>query len=185
MATGTTPSILVHTNVNSHIISLQDLNLEDGSTNSFYIGGTFATHDMSVVSNGLTVANGHPLLRLNLTDYVQNQTDAGQVIVLYDILGTSDLDGLNNYFLLSDPSGWEDGVSLINNKSFFAVGENLAGGPGSAFVIHYDYDVNTQTFGTGGNDIALTVIPEPVALGLLFLFGGALLTARRLRRWRA
>ena len=65
-----------------------------------------------------------------------------------------------------------------------AVGDNSAGTPGSAFIIHYDFDVDTQTFGTGGNDIALTVIPEPVAGGLLLLLGGALLTALRLRRWR-
>ena len=157
-----------------------------GSTNVFFIGVTYATHDMSVVSNSLSLADsGHPLLRLNLADYVENLADANKVIVLYDNLGTNGLDGISSFFLLSDPSGSENGANLVNGKAFRAVGDSLSAGPGFAFTIHYDFDVDSQTFGTGGNDIALTVIPEPVAGGILLLLGGGLLGWHRLRRWRA
>ena len=153
------------------------LTLAGGSTNQFYIASS-ATHDLSVVSNGLSyTGSGKALLSLNLQDYQQNANATGAVIMLYENLGPSALDGTNDYFALSD-AGPENGLLLTNGASFEAVGGSSTT---NGFRIWYDYQAN-GTAG-GGDSIALTVIPEPVSVTLVFLLGGAVLGWRRLRRW--
>jgi T5SS/PEP-CTERM-associated repeat protein len=160
-----------HTN---HIASLM---LEGGSINSFAIGPTWQTHDMSIVTNGLTGNGGHPLLQLDLSGYTQNMADSNNVIVLYQNIGSSVFDGTNDWFQLSDPGGLNDGWNLHNGTCIFVTGGNAS--QTNAFTMHYNYDVGTGTF--TGNDIVLTVIPEP-ASALVMVLGCGLLVARR--RWK-
>ena len=152
--------------------SFQSLTLAGGSTNSFYVEGV-ATRDMSVVSNGLSGAGSSPLLRLDLNSYT---AEAG-VIVLYVNLGASSFDGTSQYFALSDPGADNDGLALYNGTRFYALG---SGGATNEFTISYDYNSDNQTFGTG-NDIALTVIPEPGTMSLMVILGAAFWVCRRTR----
>ena len=135
---------------------------------------------MSAVTNRLSGNGSSPLLRLDLSDYVQTGASTN-VILLYQNLGSSAFNGSSDIFILSDPGTVNDGRELYNGSCFYASGN---GSLTNAFTMHYDYDVDTGTFGTGGNDIALTVIPEPLTVGLVFLLGGGLFAWRRLRSWR-
>ena len=170
-----TPGAGGHTNF------FASLTLNGGSTNSFYVGPTYATHDMSAVTNRLSGNGSSPLLRLDLGDYTWTPADQGQVIVLYDDLsgGPSGFDGSSSYFVLSDPGAGalNDGLALPEGTSFYATGN---GSVSNAFAIHYNYDVGSGTPGAG-NDVVLTVIPEPESVSLLLLLGSACLMRRRIR----
>lgn len=71
-----------------------------------------------------------------------------------------------------------DETVLANGDTFTADGQE--------FSIHYDYDIDSGTYGTG-NDIVLQQLPEPgaailVALGGLLAAGGRRILRRRARR---
>ncbi len=140
----------------------QNISLSGSSTNLYWIGPSYATHDMSVITNSLTGDGSSPLLKLDLSAYVQNPADAGRTIVLYQNLftGMSAFDGTNQWFRLSDLGGPSHGLNLLNGTSFYALGN----GATNSFTIRYDFNSD----GTA-NDIVLTVIPEPATLNLLLL----------------
>jgi autotransporter-associated beta strand protein len=142
----------------------QNISLSGGSTNLFWLGPTYATHDMSVVTNSLTGDGTSPLLQLDLFSYVQNPADVGRTIVLYQNLftGPGTFDGTNQWFKLSNLGGPDHGLNLLNGTTFLALG---SGGATNAFNIRYDFNSD----GTA-NDIMLTVVPEPATLNLLVLF---------------
>ena len=152
----------------------KSLTLFGGSTNEFWVGSV-ATHDRTQTTNGLYAADsGHPLLKLDLTAYDGSQG----TIVLYDNLGANAFDSAANWFQLSDPGGPADGFDLRNNWAFYAVD---GGGDTNCFVLRYDYNVATDTFGSG-NDIALVAIPEPAALGGIMVVGALYWGYRRFRK---
>ena len=158
-----------------------NLTLNGGSTNSFWIG-SIASHDMSVVTNALAGDGFSPLLKLNLSSYSFTQADVNQPMVLYTNIGTSVFTGadattsftLVDYLSNGSPSVYNMTV-LTNNLEFFAYGGNTIS---NQFRITY----NQQADGSAGNDIILTVIPEPGTMQLLIFLGSALLIRRKLRK---
>ncbi|MCX6995586.1 MAG: autotransporter-associated beta strand repeat-containing protein, partial [Kiritimatiellaeota bacterium] len=174
-----TPGAGGHTNY------YDSLTLNGGSTNSCFIGPTYATHDMSVVTNGLSGNGASPLLRLGLSTYVYNAADLNKVIVLYDNLGASAnaFDGsvASKSFTISDflsngSASSFDNLPLLNNTTFSAVG---GGSATNMFRINYDAVANGDAV---HNDITLTVIPEPTTLQLLMFLGTAFSLRRKLRQ---
>ena len=154
-----------------------NLTLNGGSTNLFQLG-SFPNHDMSVVSNSLTYGGNNPLLTLDLTQW--NSPVYGSKIVLYDNVFSTPLagwDGTNQTFQLVDwGAGASSPVLLTNNVSFWAVG---GGTTTNYFRINYAFAADLDAV---GNDIALTVIPEPASVNLLVLLGAAYALRRRLHR---
>ena len=71
----------------------------------------------------------------------------------------------------------------INNDLVYVVDGRFAGLPDGAYyhVGGFSIPLRISYFGGTGNDVALTVVPEPATLSLLGL-GGLLLAARRRRR---
>ncbi|MCX7006388.1 MAG: autotransporter-associated beta strand repeat-containing protein, partial [Kiritimatiellaeota bacterium] len=158
----------------------QSLTLADGSTNSFWIGNS--AHDMSVVSNSLTVTGtGIPELKLDLSGYTWNRDDQ---FVIYDNLfsGYSSLNGTNSFFQFRDAFGVVS--NLYNNALFSAI--TGTGGSSATNLFRINYDVLANGDGQY-NDIAITAIPEPASLNLLVMLGAAYWMRRRLhsqrRRW--
>ena len=69
-------------------------------------------------------------------------------------------------------------VAVTLGATFFAVGGNANT---NQFSIVYNFDSVSGTTGNG-NDILLTVIPEPASVNLLVLIGAAYVLRRRLLR---
>lgn len=154
------------------------LTLAGDSTNLFWVGSA-ATHDMSVISNSLAMADlGHPLLKLDLTSY---SWTGGDQIMLYDNLfsGMSALDGTNQWFRFSAPGAPDDLLDLKNGGFFHAI---TGGGATNLFSIRYDFN-NDGT----ANDIMVQAIPEPASINLLVMLGLAYWMRHRLhgsrRQW--
>ncbi len=155
-----------------HTNFIQNLSLADNSTNRFWIGST-AAHDMSVISNSLTLFGaGYPRLQLDLRAYALG---SGTTIVLYEnaFSGASGFDGTNTFLRLADLLGPNDNLILSNGVTFAAVGGGTAT---NLFTISYDFNADG---GSSGNDIVLTVIPEPASMNLMVLLGTAFWVYRR------
>ena len=154
----------------------QNLTLAGGSTNSFWIGSA-TTHDMSIISNSLTITgSGMPQLKLDLTDYKWN---VGDQIVLYDNLfsGTSGLNGSSTYFQTMDAFG--NVTNLFNNTVFSEITGSGGSSATNLFNISYDAIANGDS---QANDIMVTTIPEPGSLNLVIMLGAAYVMRRRILR---
>ena len=150
-----------------------NLTLNGGSTNSFYLASV-STHDMSVVTNGVTYGANHPLLNLNLADWT---TSSGTFVLYDDLSGSAPAwDGTSQTFQLADQGGTYDGRLLTNGASFLALG---GGSTPVKFTINYNYAADSDLV---GNDIALTVIPEPASMSMLAVLGAAFWMRQRFRR---
>ncbi len=165
----------------------QDLALVGDSTNTFDIASS-ASHDMIVITNGLSHAGGagrYPQLRLNLNgtgdDAWLQEPNRDQAIVLY-----------NNISIASIPWGCDDQVFQLHD---FGLGEELNsngvlltngttfwvdGGSGAANCFTIDYNYVAGNDGVP-NDIALIAVPEPSSIAALFAAGLCLYIRRRIR----
>ncbi|HZJ17008.1 MAG TPA: autotransporter-associated beta strand repeat-containing protein, partial [Chthoniobacteraceae bacterium] len=174
-------------------ISGSDVDVQDGAT----LGGTGTTDDVTAESGG-TVAPGitgagllstgnfdlnsgaHLAIELGGTG-AGSQYDRVQVTGGLTLAG--DLQGslINGYL----PVAGDLFFIIINDGSDAVTGtfNGLAQGGmldfgGRTFQVSYAGDVATQSF-TGGNDVALIVVPEPSAWTMLFGGFGLLLTLQR------
>ena len=148
-----------------------NLTLNAGSTNLFQLQ-SLNTHDMTVVSNSLTWGGASPLLMLDLAAYTP---PVSGTIVLYDnVFSSPGWDGTNQTFQLVDwGAGANSPVLLTNNATFWAVG---GGTTTNYFEIQYNFAADADNI---GNDIALTVIPEPASVNLLIVMGATCFFLRR------
>ena len=134
------------------------------------------TFDRVLASNGFVLAPGTTnYLHLALANYVL-ETGASYLLV-QDNSGTP---WNGNLFTLDDPQGPNHGWALTNGASFMAVGGNAST---NLFSIAYNFDSVSGLTGSG-NDILLTVIPEPASVHLLVLSGMVYILRRRLLRKR-
>lgn len=158
----------------SHTNTMASLTLMGGSTNAFRIAGA-ATHDMTVVTNSLGYGGDRPLLRLDLTDWANESS--GYVVLYNNLADVTAWDGTAQYFQLADwgAGPTSDGLALTEGTTFGVNGG--LGHTNTQFIVHYAYDGATGT--PGGNDVVLTVVPEPATLSMAGLFGAALLWLRR------
>ena len=120
-------------------------------------------HDFVTVSNSMTLVNS-PKLTLALTNGWSQSANVGQTIVLFNNVFSGvngGWDGTNTLFQLVDPGGSNNGL-MLTNGTVFAI--NGGTGTNNYFQINY-------FGGTGGNDIVLTVIPEPSTINLILLIG--------------
>ena len=137
---------------------------------------TSNTFDRVLASNGFVLAPGTTnYLHLALANYVL-ETGASYLLV-QDNSGTP---WNGNLFTLDDPQGPNHGWALTNGASFMAVGGNAST---NLFSIAYNFDSVSGLTGSG-NDILLTVIPEPASVHLLVLSGMVYILRRRLLRKR-
>jgi hypothetical protein len=129
-----------------------------------------------VAANGFSLALGTTnYLHLALSNYVFE--NGASYLIVQDNSATV---WNGNQFFLSDALSPDNGATLTNGATFLAVGE---GSSTNLFRIAYDFDSVSGTTGSG-NDILLTVIPEPTTVNLLVLIGAAAGLRRLLRRRR-
>jgi hypothetical protein len=97
------------------------------------------------------------------------------------LLGTVNLDGANlNLLATGTPTGSEV-ITLIDNDQADAVGGTFAGLAEGAEVTVAGVPFRITYLGTDGqgNDVVLTAVPEPAAIGGLAMIGMAALLRRR------
>jgi autotransporter-associated beta strand protein len=129
-----------------------------------------------VAANGFSLAAGTTnYLHLALSSYVFE--GGASYLIVQDNSGTA---WNGNQFVLSDALSPDNGLTLTNGATFLAVGE---GSSTNLFRIAYTFDSVSGTTGSG-NDILLTVIPEPTTANLLVLIGAAAGLRRLLRKRR-
>ena len=129
-----------------------------------------------VAANGFSLAPGTTnFLHLALSNYVFE--NGASYLIVQDDSGTV---WNGNQFVLSDALSPDNGSTLTNGATFLAVGE---GSSTNMFRITYTFDSVSGTTGSG-NDILLTVIPEPTTVNLLVLMGAAAGLRRLLRKRR-
>jgi autotransporter-associated beta strand protein len=127
-----------------------------------------------VAANGFSLALGTTnYLHLALSNYVFE--NGASYLIVQDNSATV---WNGNQFFLSDALSPDNGATLTNGATFLAVGE---GSSTNMFRIAYDFDSVSGTTGSG-NDILLTVIPEPTTVNLLVLIGAAAGLRRLLRK---
>ena len=132
--------------------------------------------DQLIANNGFVLASGTTnYLHLALENYV---LEAGASYLLVQDNSGTPWNG--NLFTLDDPQGPNHGWALTNGASFMAVGGNAST---NLFSIAYNFDSVSGLTGSG-NDILLTVIPEPASVHLLVLSGMVYILRRRLLRKR-
>ena len=138
------------------------------------VSSTNAYSQLEATSGFLLANNTTNYLHLTLSNYTLE--GGGRYLLIQD----DSLTPWNgNQFTLSDPLSPNNGWTLTNGATFFAVG----GGSTNQFRIAYDFDSISGTIGSG-NDILLTVIPEPTSVSLLLVVGVAYGLRRRLFRKR-
>jgi autotransporter-associated beta strand protein len=129
-----------------------------------------------VAAQGFSLAPGTTnYLHLALSNYVFE--NGASYLIVQDNSATA---WNGNQFVLSDALSPDNGWTLTNGATFLAVGE---GSSTNLFRITYTFDSVSGTTGSG-NDILLTVIPEPTTVNLLVLIGAAAGLRRLLRNRR-
>jgi autotransporter-associated beta strand protein len=133
-------------------------------------------YSLLIAANGFTLALGSTnYLHLALNNFV---LQGGATYLMVQDNSVTPWNG--NQFFLSDALSPDNGATLTNGATFLAVGESSST---NMFRINYTFDSVSGTT-VGGNDILLTVIPEPTTVNLLVLIGAAAGLRRLLRKRR-
>ncbi len=162
-------------------LSVTNLTLNN-NTNLFELVTAAAYDQVQVAASGSLSLTNSPFLRLTLTNFTAS---AGDKFLLFDNQFATtpfDLAADGNLRLLDEFYGLGNPQELTNSMVFSALG----GGVGTT-TFQIFYDANGLIADHSGNDILLTVIPEPASFNLLVMLGAAYWLRRRLhnrgRRW--
>ena len=149
-------------------IYVGNLTLSNGALTRLEIQSA-TIHDMVTVSNSLTLVSA-PQLVLALTNGWTQSANVGKTIVLFAdaFAGGTTWNGVTTVFQLSDfgPGATDNGLILTNGSTFWVNGGT--GSTNNQFQINY---FGSAGDGTAGNDILLTVIPEPSSVNLMMMMG--------------
>jgi autotransporter-associated beta strand protein len=154
----------------------------NNNTNLFELVNATSFDQVLVANTGSLSLTNSPFLRLTLTNFTAS---AGDKFLIFDNqFATTPFDKAadGNLRLLDEVYGLGNPLELTNSMVFSAMG----GGVGTT-TFQIFYDANGLLPDHTGNDILLTVIPEPASFNLLVMLGAAYWLRRRLhsrqRRW--
>jgi autotransporter-associated beta strand protein len=168
LSPGNSPGLLLVTNL-----------ALNNNTNLFELVSAGVYDQVQVAGGGSLSLTNSPFLRLSLTGLVAH---GGDKFLLFDNQFSAtpfDKAADGNFRLLDEYYGLGSPLELTNAMTFFALG-----GSGATNEFQIFYDAAGVNPNGSGNDILLSVIPEPASLNLLALLGAAYWLSRYLTRSR-
>lgn len=144
-----------------------------------------AGNDFSETIEITTSADGYDSLRIGGPSSITSPGNEGVIfdnifLGLVDVVGGGGLEGDYNGNLIVDAADYTIWRDTLGDT--VVAGEG-ADGNGNESIDLGDYEVWKNNFGmtaaTAANSVAASAVPEPMTLGLLFVFGSGLLSRRR------
>lgn len=149
--------------------------------NNFEIsGGTVNIGNQSLFTGELKVVGDAAIISL---DYLNNNAGAnGDFVFEMGTSGVSMIDGTGSWMHLGSSTIEVDGSAYTGGTGTFTLfrSSNLASMSTDIANVSGFTGGLSGTIAQDGNDVVLTVIPEPATLGLITAFGGGLLFIRRM-----